>query len=141
MFITKVAELQEPEKEAEKVGKRMFLPAKLSRPALSSHNGGSMRPCIVAALTKQLEGSEGNDMRVVVVCEALASGKSRDEIIEMFRGQADFDEAITAKYVDYLTSRGYHPWKCETIQDRCSSFVDCEQCPHKPVEATVIQAR
>lgn len=129
VFITKVVELQEPEKEAEKVGKRMFLLAKLSRPALSSHNGGSMRPCIVAALTNQLNGGEGHDMRIAAVCEALASGKSRDEIIEMFKSQADFDEAITSNNVDYITSRGYHPWKCETIQDRCASLVDCSQCP------------
>ncbi len=133
VFITKVIELREPEKEAEKVGKRMYLPAKLSSHGSSTYTRGSMRPCIVSALTKQLEGSEGNDMRVVVVCEALASGKGRDEIIGMFKGQTDFDEAITAKYIDYIKSRDYHPWKCETIQDRCSSFVDCSQCPHNPV--------
>ena len=133
LFITKVIELQEPEKEAEKVGKRMFLPAKLSRPVSSNYTRGSMRPCIVTALTKQLEGGEGNDMRVVVVCEALASGKSRDEIVKMFKGQTDFDEATTAMYVDYITGRGYHPWKCETIQDRCASFVDCSQCPRNTV--------
>ncbi|MFZ3147779.1 MAG: hypothetical protein WA137_01915 [Methanothrix sp.] len=142
MFITKVIELREPVKEAEKVGERMFLPARLSPHTVSSSSptrSRSMRPCIVAALDEQLDGGEGHDMRLAVVCEALASGKSRAEIIRLFAGQADYDEAITAKNVDYVISRGYHPWKCETIRARCSSLVDCSQCPHNTIrdETTV----
>lgn len=137
-FITKVIELQEPEKEAEKFGKRMFLPAKLPSHRSSDYNRGSMRPCVVAALETQLEGGEGHDMRIAIVCEALASGKTRDEIIEMFKTQNDYDEATTANNVDYIIRRGYHPWKCETIRDRCSSFVDCSQCPHNADKAEIV---
>ena len=133
IFITTVAELRDPIEEAVKVGERLYIPTKiLSRPAVSYKRISSMRPCITAALTKQLNGGEGNDMRIAVVCEAHASGKSRDEIVEMFKGQADYDEATTAKNVDYIMSRGYHPWRCSTIHDRCSSFVDCERCPIAP---------
>ena len=43
-------------------------------------------------------------MRVAVVCEALAAGKSRDEVIALFEGQDDFDPTITAYYVNYIST-------------------------------------
>jgi hypothetical protein len=139
IFITKVIELREPVKEAEKVGERLYLPAKLV-PRKKRHmiSRGLMRPCIAAALTKQLDSGEGHDMRVAVVCEALASGKSRDEIIGLFVGQDDYDETITADHVDYAKNQGYHPWKCETLQARCASLVDCSQCPHNAEPTEVL---
>jgi DNA primase large subunit len=88
-----------------------------------------MRQCISDALSKQLVGGEGHDMRIAIVGEALAAGKCREEIIQLFENQADFDEATTAKNVDYIISKGYRPWKCETLRERCSSLVDCERCP------------
>jgi len=139
IFITKVLELRQPEKETVEVGVRQYLPAKKSRTARAGKIGTSryssstsqpariseMRPCILAAISKQLEGSEGNDMRQAIVCEAMAAGKSRDEVIALFEGQDDFDPAITAYYVDYMARRDYRPWKCKTIQEKCSTLVNC----------------
>jgi hypothetical protein len=137
VYITKMAELQEPKEVAVTIADRYYIPVRM---ATTNHvaefkprHYTSMRPCIVAALTKQLNGGEGNDMRVAVVCEALASGKSRDEIIGLFAGQADYDEATTSKYVDYILSRSCHPWRCSTIHDRCPSLIDCERCQVAPV--------
>lgn len=124
VFITKVVLLRQPEKEAERVGVRQYLPV---RPCQTTRR--DMRPCVVAAINQQLNGSSGNDMRVAIVCEALASGKSREETIELFSGQNDFDPKITAKHVDYIVDHGYRPWNCETLQQRCAGLVDCGNCP------------
>lgn len=143
IFITRVVELQDPMEVAEKVGKRMYLPARVPVTPIASKpctSGTSMRPCILAALNIQLNGSEGNDMRVAVVCEAFDSGKSRDEIIKMFERQNDYDESVTAKGVDYIISRGYKPWKCETIQAKCGSIIDCSQCPYNLIMAEVLES-
>jgi hypothetical protein len=131
IFITKVLELRLPEEEAVKVGVRQYLSAK-SRPARASKIGTSatsqpakiseMRPCILAAINKRLEGSEGNDMRVAIVCEALAAGKARDEIIALFKRQNDFDPTITAYYVDYIIERGYMHWKCEIFKKNAQTL-------------------
>lgn len=102
-----------------------------------------MRQCITDALSRQLEGCEGHDMRIAIVCEALAARKSREEIIRLFENQDDFDEVTTARNVDYIISKGYHPWKCETLHERCSSFIDCARCPLRRVvspESVVEQA-
>lgn len=123
VFITKVAELRQPEKEAERVGVRQYLPV---RPCQTTRR--DMRPCVVAAINQQLNGSSGHDMRVAIVCEALASGKSREETTELFSGQNDFDQEITAKHVDYIVDHGYRPWNCETLQQRCAGLVDCANC-------------
>jgi hypothetical protein len=132
IFITRVIELREPEEEAVRVAARQYLPATLPARGKSAEQPegrtGTMRHCMLEALNKQLKGSEGNDMRVAVVCEALASGKSRDEITHLFECQDDFDKTITAKYVDYIIAKEYHPWKCETLHDRCSTFVNCDNC-------------
>jgi hypothetical protein len=134
IFITKVIEIRQPEKEAVVVCNRQYLPAPK---ILAAHPGrsGTMRPCVSAALNQQLDGSEGNDMRVAIACEALASGKSREEIIDLFMGQVDFNEVKTAQYVDYIIAAEYRPWRCETLQDRCPSLIDCSNCPMRRDEA------
>ena len=126
IFITKVIELREPEKAAVSVGTRKYLPAKTRSPG---RKGTGMRQCILSAIKEQMEGSEGNDMRVAVVCEALAAGKTRDEVIRLFEGQDDFDFKTTAYYVDYCINKEYRPWHCDTIRDKCPSFANCEDCP------------
>jgi hypothetical protein len=137
IFITRVLELREPEKEAVKVGTRQYLPvASPTKKIPASFTSGrisTMRPCILEALNKQLNGGEGHDMRYAIVGEALAAGKNREEIIHLFEAQEDFDETITANYVDYLIRKNSRPWKCETLRDKCSSFIDCTQCPHNHI--------
>lgn len=133
ILITKVLELREPEEEAIKINERQYLPAVLpsrrKRNLGSGERAGTMRPCIFAALEKQLVGGEGHDMHIAIVREAYAAGMSRDEIIHLFEGQDNFNERITGNHVDALLQDIYPPWKCETLQDKCSSLVDCENCP------------
>jgi hypothetical protein len=134
IVITKVVELREPEMEVEKVGARQYLSTFLppatrkSYPKVYSGISG-MRPCILAALDMQLDGSEGHAMRIAIVGEALAAGKTRDEIVAMFEPQWDFVRSTTSQHVDYIISKEYKPWKCETIRDRCSKLVNCDNCP------------
>lgn len=136
LFITKVLELREPEKEAIKVGTRQYIPPPPARPTrkipstYTTGSIGTMRPCILEALNMQLVGGEGHDMRIAIVGEALAAGKNRDEIIHLFKNQEDFDETTTAYHVDYLINNNYHPWKCDKLRDKCSTLIDCTQCPH-----------
>lgn len=107
-------------------------------PTSPTESNRTMRPCILEALNKQLVGGEGHDMRIAVVGEARGAGKNREEIIHLFESQEDFDETTTAKNVDYLIWNKYHPWKCETLRDKCSSFIDCTHCPMKRVESSEI---
>jgi hypothetical protein len=126
-FITRVVELRQPEKEVVTICDRDYLPAP-QLPAPRCVRSGTMRQCIVAALKEQLNGSEGHDMRIAIVCEAWASGKSTEEIVQLFADQDDFNEATTAKNVADIVNRGYHPWRCDTLRDRCASFVSCGSC-------------
>ena len=128
IFITKVVEIRQPEKEVVVVCDRQYLPAQKT-PAARYGRPSTMRPCVLEALDQQLDGSQGNDLRVAIACEALAAGKSRKEVIGLFSGQSDFDEATTAKHVDYIISAAYRPWRCETLQDKCSNFINCGSCP------------
>ena len=86
---------------------------------------------MLEALKKQLVGGEGHDMHIAIVREAYAAGMSRDEIIRLFEGQDNFDERITTRHVDSLLADIYSPWRCETLHDRCSSLVDCDNCPFR----------
>ena len=123
------------DEEAEEVCGRTYIPATFPR-----LQRGDMLPYLVAALNDQLNKSDGNETRLAIACEALSCGKSRAEVINLFTGQADFVEATTARYVDFIIVRGCHRWKCEKIQDKCGRFVDCERCPRNSVTVTVALA-
>jgi hypothetical protein len=140
IFITKVLELRQPEEEAVKVGAHQYLSESHPTPrkvpgTFSPRGNGTMRPCILQALNQKLEGGEGHDMRLAIVGEALAAGKNREEIIHLFEGQDDFDETTTANNVDYLIEKNYITWKCETLQERCPTFIDCKNCQRTRIES------
>ena len=92
------------------------------------------RKCLLDALQYELTGSDGNDMRVVIASEVAESGMDREEAITLFAGQSDFNYTTTASYIDYYINKKYHSWKCETIREKCSKFVDCSKCPYAPVK-------
>jgi len=136
IVITRVVELREPEKEAEKVGTRQYLPSKpasthMNSDMMKSSGSAKMRPCILAALDETLYGSQSHDMRVAIVCEAKAAGKTREETIAMFKPQRNFDRLITTQQVDNIIYNKLKPWKCETLRAKCSKYVDCANCPWK----------
>jgi hypothetical protein len=135
LYIDRVAELRMPEEEAVKIGKNSYLPVNEVVRYTPRKRSGGMRPCIVAAMAKQLHGIPGShDMRIAMVREKLANGGSKDDCIDMFRNQEDFDLGKTEYQVNNLISTGHiRPWKCSTIHEKCSNFVDCDNCPLAPV--------
>jgi DNA primase large subunit len=70
-------------------------------------------------------------MRVAIAAEALRCGMSKEEAIDLFRNQDDFDEQTTIGYIRYILDNNYRRYGCEKLQDQCSSFVEgyCEKCP------------
>jgi hypothetical protein len=124
-----------PEEEAVKIGGNSYLTVNEVVHYTPQNRSGGIRPCIAAAQIKQLNGGEGNAMRVAVIREILANGGSRQDCIDAFRGQEDFDEVVTAYHVDKLmaTSDKHGSWHCHTLSDQCPNLVDCNKCPLAPV--------
>jgi hypothetical protein len=88
--------------------------ASIKRPAPKHVKG--IRPCIQAALQRPLNGGSGHLMRLAVVREYLAAGRSVDEIVSLFHSQADYSEEKTRYYVQQAARNPSKPFKCETIR-------------------------
>jgi len=95
---------------------------------------GGLRPCFEAVKRDRvvLRGTDGHWFRVAFVCEAFAAGWSDAEIVEWFEDQPDFDESKTRYKVAEIVSRGYKPWRCETLRSRCGKIVSryCKDCAY-----------
>jgi hypothetical protein len=91
-------------------------------------------PRWVAALVEHLRQTGGlcHAARVAVVRWLYFTGHSREEIIELFKASADFDEKKTAYHVDYEIRRmgeecrvwqvekcREKPWRCATVARMC----------------------
>ena len=91
-------------------------------------NSKKIRPCITEAIKNDLTGSpENHKMRVAVVAEYHAANYSKDDIIDLFKNQKDFNIKITTKQVEHSIRKPYPPFKCATIK----RFNHCigENCP------------
>ncbi len=84
-----------------------------------------IRPCIQHVLTVPLEHGEGHQMRLAIAAEYLNHGYTVDQIVPLFSSQADFNEARTRYFVEYMAKRGYKPFKCRTIQELGFCLEDC----------------
>jgi hypothetical protein len=82
--------------------------------SLTSHR---VRPCIKVAVSLPLNHGEGHKMRLAIVAEYLKRGSSVDQIIDLFRGQKDFNERKTRYFVEDAQHKGYKPFKCKTIKE------------------------
>jgi len=88
-----------------------------------------VRPCMQAALTKDLRNSEGNSMRVAVVREFYNFGmRDPSGLAKLFSNQSDYDYSISLYYVNKIIERNVGVWKRETLVDKCSPFLECETC-------------
>jgi len=88
-----------------------------------------IRPCIQSALEKELTGSQGNMMRVAVVREYYNFGMTdREQLIDLFRGQDDFDYNETAYHVDKIIEVERRVWPHTTLVEKCSKFLNCDEC-------------
>ena len=91
----------------------------------------AVRPCIEAALQKDLVGQEGHWMRIAITREFFNCGERNPENIAMlFKGQADFDFDFSLEKVMSIIKERYGLWTKQTLQDQCSSFIDCDKCDH-----------
>jgi len=94
----------------------------------SSEKIHEIRPCITAALSQDLRGHRNSHlMRLAIAVEHLHKGVSPSQVVELFRGQADFDEDKSRYFVEDAQRKGYKPFKCKTIQKL--GFCLKEKCP------------
>ncbi|TGC08010.1 TOTE conflict system archaeo-eukaryotic primase domain-containing protein [Methanolobus halotolerans] len=88
-----------------------------------------VRPCILAALEKELSGEQGNKMRVAIVREFYNFGmKDKQQLIDMFRGQADFRYDKAEYHVNKVIEKEYNVWPQQTLLERCPQYLNCESC-------------
>lgn len=92
------------------------------------------RTCLKSILESghRLEGSEGNEIRVAVGCEAKYAGLRLDEAIRLFQNVPDFDEDITRGYLEYIYNGPYKRYRCDTALEKAGSVIlpYCKKCKH-----------
>jgi hypothetical protein len=84
-----------------------------------------IRPCIIAALEKPLEGGNGHLMRLAVAREYLAAGCSVDEIVPLFQNQMDFNPTKTRYYVLHASQHPTKPFTCRKIRELGFCLQNC----------------
>ena len=80
-------------------------------------SNSNIRPCILEALKRPLEGKNGHLMRLAIAREFLNAGYSVDDVVALFKGQEDFNERKTRYYVEYLKQHPSKPVRCSTIRE------------------------
>lgn len=75
-----------------------------------------VRPCIEVALETPLDEQHGHLMRLAIATEYLNQGYAVEEVVQLFQGQADFNEEKTRYFVKDAQAKGYKPFKCGTIK-------------------------
>jgi DNA primase large subunit len=73
------------------------------------------RPCILQALKLQLTGPNGHLMRLAIAAEYKRLGYTDQEIIDLFKNQADFD--VNTCSVQVASIDAEKTAKCETIKE------------------------
>ena len=73
------------------------------------------RPCIIEALKLQLTGPNGHLMRLAVAAEYKRLGYTNQEIIDLFRNQADFDFSTCSGQIGSIDAE--KTAKCESIKE------------------------
>lgn len=99
----------------------------------------SIRTCLLRALSDgaQFTGGGGHMMRVFLVSAAFEHGATREQVINMFSRQEDFNTNETSKQVDWLYRKVvdgndyYHP-TCDTLREKCGRFTRkyCDTCQY-----------
>jgi hypothetical protein len=67
---------------------------------LNFKNQTTPRPCIIEALKQQLTDGNGHLMRLAIAAEYKRLGLSTQQIIELFRGQKDFNPEICSTQIE-----------------------------------------
>lgn len=83
-----------------------------------------IRPIFQWAVNRVLEGEQGHWMRIAIVREFYNNGMTDPyELAMLFRNQPDFDLDYSLKQVQSIIKEEYGIWNWETLQDKCSGFV------------------
>jgi len=104
-----------------------------AKPSIQFEKRG-LRPCFVEALTGN---NMSHEMRMALVHEAYANDMRRDEIVDLFKNQEDFDRETCSYYVDKMLNsiaeEGCYPYRCTTIiakgwclKEQCSRYQPTE---------------
>lgn len=132
--IIALLDTEEPEETTELSGKRKRTKQGRKKTIRTpTRLGQDLRPCMKSLLKSStlLEGHQGHEMRVAIASEARNIGLTIEQAVELFRGQSDFNFDITRKNVEYIYGQQYSPYRCDKLQEKCSSIVqsyciDCE---------------
>lgn len=91
-----------------------------------------LRPCFECAIDEMwtLEGAEGHEFRLALLCEMMMNNYPEEDIHRVYKLQSDYSAKKTQENIDYAREKGYKTWKCETIRDKCSTFLAgmCTTC-------------
>lgn len=93
-----------------------------------------IKPCMAKAISDclQMTGTQGHDMRIAMVAELANNGWTRDGICGVFVNQMDYDFNMT--YTQVNSVYNYNKWRCSTLRNRCSTFVNCKGCKYEDLE-------
>jgi hypothetical protein len=86
------------------------------------------RPCLKAALEKNLVGPDGHLTRVAIASEAFRCGFSVEEAIALFQGQSDFNYSTTRTNLQCIYEKEYHRFGCDKLKTECQMYIDCSNC-------------
>lgn len=73
------------------------------------------RPCLKAVLESKNVHDPEHLLKVAVVAQLHAEGLGEDAIVDRFRGMEGFSESKTRSQVRHALTKGYKPFKCQTI--------------------------
>ena len=85
-----------------------------------------------------LTGSEGHEMRLAIAVMAKHLVMTAEDTVNLFQHQSDFNYDFSLTKVLETWKYDYHPYSCETLQDKCGGLVQgyCITCPRIDGKAT-----
>lgn len=91
-----------------------------------------IRPCLRNAVEMRLIHKLGHYTRIAIVREYFYHGMTDPkELAELFSNQPDYDFEKSIHHVESIIDENMHPWKCETIRDKCIDVTNCRECKWK----------
>ncbi len=95
---------------------------------------GNVRECIKNAAMMDLRGTQGHAMRIAICREYYNAGiKDPDELAKLFMWQDDYDFEISRNQVLSIIGQELGNFRCSTLQDKCSKFIDCKNCKNRAI--------
>lgn len=105
-------------------------PEKIKKSNIVKKRRGRPRPCFVCGHDNgdAWENGAGHQFRVACVAELIVKNYTDEQIHEFFETHDNnsgetYDYEKTQKQIDFARDTGQHPWKCETIQEKCKGIV------------------